>query len=444
MKVSLPILLFSILFLFVGCREGEAAGIGSTTAVSQVTVPTGTAVPPTTTTEPTPTVMETAVPPFTQGRIIFWWHPVLIPSETDQPYPEEPRSGLYQALPGSTPNDWTVQPLLEDIGLFPQTFLSPDQSKLAILVRDYSNGRISDFSKIHIFSFTDGSLLALDNEEYLNKLSWLPDSQAVIYSQRSNIELARLDGSPPTLLTDNPPKPIEGEPYERIGQLIGSPDGLLLALHVLSGTGLNDGRIMPTSNSLTFFNTNDKTFTLVTDVAIVHSSSMLWSPDSQWLAFTGDQNQGLFVVNVNSLMVQKLIDAPTLVFPAWSPDSQQLAIALNGTISVWDVASQTIREVTSKDYVSEPAWSPDGSLIAAIYQEAGESGIVLVDPASQVEEILNNGVRGGKVIWSPDGEWLAGEQFGYGLYIANKETGELHLVLDTAGFPSPSSIMWLP
>ncbi len=444
MKVSLSILLFSMLFLMISCDEDEAAATLSPTAVSQLTVPTETAVPPTTTTEPKTAVTETAVPPFTQGRIIFWWHPVLIPSEPDQPYPEGPRSGLYQALPGSTPNDWTVQPLLEDIGLFPQTFLSPDQSKLAILVRDDSNGRISDLSKIHIFSFTDGSLLALDNEEYLNKLSWLPDSQAVIYSQRSNIELAHLDGSPPTLLTDNPPKPVEGEPYDLIEQLVGSPDGLLLALHVLSGTGLNEGGVIPTSNSLTFFNTNNKTFTSVTDVAIIHSLSMLWSPDSQWLAFTGDQNQGLFVVNVNSLMVQKLIDVPTLAFPAWSPDSQQLAIASNGTIFVWDVASQTIQEVTSKDYVSEPAWSPDGSLIAAIYHEAGESGIVLVDPSSQIEEMLNNGVRGGKVIWSPDGEWLAGEQFGYGLYIANKETGELHLVLNTAGFPSPSSIMWLP
>ncbi len=82
MKVSLPILLFSMFFLFVGCREGEAAEIGSVTAVSQVIVPTETAVPPTATTEPTPIVTETAVPPFTQGRIIFWWHPVLIPSES--------------------------------------------------------------------------------------------------------------------------------------------------------------------------------------------------------------------------------------------------------------------------------------------------------------------------------------------------------------------------
>jgi hypothetical protein len=425
-----------------------ATETGSGTAVSTPTLPA------TTTATPLPTATKTAVasptatpPPFTQGRIVFWWHPVLIPAEPDQSYPKEPSSSLVQAVPGGTPNDWTIQPLLEDIGLFPQTFLSPDQTKLAILVRDDSNSSISDFTRIHIYTFADGSLIALGNEDYLNILSWLPDNQAVVYPQSSNIELARLEGSHPEPLTNNAPDPIEGEPYNYIHKLIGSPDGTLLALDFEAGAGLAEKRWMPALRNVSLFDTQQKAIISGPEISAIGAIDMRWSPDSQWLAFTGGQNQGLSVVNTKTLEIQQLVELPSLAFPVWSPDTSQLAVASDGKISIWDAESQTIQEVTSKDYVSEPAWSPDGSLIAAIYYEEGESGIVIVNPSAQSEEILNNGVNGGQVIWSPEGQWLTGvwgSQKGFGLHVVDKNTGEAHLVLDTAGYPSPSSIMWLP
>ena len=465
MKIFLFLFALLILILVVGCTTNQPESLPSQTAVSPIPViattetGAGTAVstptrPATTTPTPLQTVTKTAVasptatlPPFTKGRIVFQWHPVLIPSEPDKPYPKEPSSGLYQAVPGATSEDWTIQPLLEDIGLYPQTFLSPDKTKLAILVRDDSNSSISDFTRIHIYTFADGSLMPLDNEDYLHELSWLPDNQAVVYPQSSNIELARLEGSPPEPLTNNSPDPIEGEPYNYIHKLVGSPDGTLLALDIGAGTGVSENGWMPSSRNLMFFDTLQNIFIPVAELSIIHSFDMRWSSDSQWLAFTGDQNQGLSVVNAETLEIQQLVEPPSLAFAAWSPDSQQLAFASEGKISIWDAENQTIQEVTSKDYVSEPAWSPDGSLLAAIYYEEGESGIVIVNPSAQSEEMLNSGVSGGQVIWSPDGQWLTGvwgSQKGFGLHVVGKDTGEVHLVLDTAGYPSPSSIMWLP
>lgn len=455
--IFLPLFLLAIAFLAAWNpeQEPELAPTATVAAISQATdIPTATPLLPTATiaatNTPTPLPTVTAIPlptatppPFTQGRIIFWWRPVLIPSEPDLPYPKEPRSGLYEAVPGTTPADWTVQPLLENIGLFPQTFLSPDQTKLAVLVRDDSSS-IADFSRIHIYSFKDGLLMPLNNEDYLHELSWLPDNQAVIYPQSSNIALARLDGSPPELLTDNLPDPIEGEPYSYFLELVGSPDGRLVALDAWLGTGVAERGFMPISRTVTLFDTQQKAVISVIENSAIGAIDMRWSPDSQWLAFTGDQNQGLYVLNVQTLTTQQLIEPPSLAFAAWSSDGRHLAFASDGKLSIWDAESQTTQVVTSKDYVSEPSWSPDGSLIAAIYQEEGESGIVIVNPSSQSEEMLNNSVRSGQVIWSPDGEWLAGEQNGFGLYIVNKNTGDIHLVFDTAGFPSPTSIMWLP
>jgi hypothetical protein len=50
--------------------------------------------------------------------------------------------------------------------------------------------------------------------------------------------------------------------------------------------------------------------------------------------------------------------------PAWSPDGDQIAVALDGSIWVVDVADGAARELTSDSrYHSMPAWSPDGEWI---------------------------------------------------------------------------------
>ncbi|MBE2222016.1 MAG: PD40 domain-containing protein, partial [Anaerolineae bacterium] len=420
-----------------------------TTATATPIEPTQTStLPATATATPLPTVTETAtplptatIPPFTQGRIVFLWDQREGPG-LDGPGGLPATTGLYEAVPGASPDQWTIQPLLTELSALPQSYLSPDKTKLALLVSEGST------YKIHIYQFTDGSVSRIDNQKSLESrysLSWLPDSQAVVYPQSSNLELASLDGSLPKLLTDNSPDPIEGEPYNYIRELVGSPDGSLFALDVNAATGLAENGWMPSSpRKLTLYDTLQNKFISITEVAVVHTFSMYWSPDSQWLAFTSGQDEGLSLLNTKTLEIRQLVAPPSLAFAAWSPDSRQLAFASDGQVSIWNVENQAIKEVTSKDYMSPPVWSPDGSMIATIYQEGSDYGIIIVNPTTQSEEKLNMGAPGGQVFWSPDGKWLLGEQNGYGLYVINIDTGEHHLVFDTAGLRRPTSIMWLP
>lgn len=471
MKVSLPILLFSILFLFVGCREGEAAEIGSVTAVSQVTVPTETAVLPTATNTPlsptptatatntsTPLPTPTLAPPFTQGRIVLLWDQRTEPG-LDGPGGFQATMGLYQALPGTSPDEWTVEPLLTE-SVINQIYPSPDQTKLAVLLLEDVDGDELftnwDDYKIHIYQFDDSgdySVHKLDNQVTLAarySLSWLPDNQAVYYPQSANIELARLDGSSPEMLTDNPLAPIEGEPYNFIRQLVGSPDGTLLALDMDSSIGLAENRRRPISRDLTFFDTSTKEFIPIIEHFPIPNAgyfNMSWSPDSQWLAFANDGPFGLSVLNAQTHAIQQLVDPAISTLPSWSPDGQKLVFAIGSGIYLWDATTQTVVELTQKDTLtSEPAWSPDGSLLAAAYSVGSESGIWFIDPITREERLLPLDLFTRRVIWSPDGEWLTGIFWGVsevGLFVVNKDSGESHFLLDTAGQNTPSTILWL-
>jgi WD40 repeat protein len=450
-----PGLLLCLLLAACNPEQQQATVMAVTpTAVTPTAQPPPSALPASATPTPAPATVTatppptpTSAPPFAAGRIIFRWRPVPIPSEPDQPYPEEPRSSLYMAVAGAGPEDWTIQPLLENIGFFPQTFLSPDQTKLAILVSTYSERYYNDFSIIHIYTFADGSLIPLQNQHYLRELSWLPDGQAVVYAQLSNIELARLDGSPPEQLTDNPLRPIEGEPYSAIRQLVGSPDGSLLALDVTTGIGVANSGLRLTSRDLMFFDIAQRDFVHAIEHSVIHAFAMHWSPDSQWLAFTDDYDEGLFLLNAQTYRIQQLLEPVYSTVPIWSPDSQQLAFTVNGILHLWDARTQIVTEVTRKDTLSQAAWMPDGSLLAAGYSLGSEAGILFINRDTLMEQLLPLDMVTSQLIWSPDGQWLTGI-FGStsrtGLFVVNRNNGQAHFLLDTAGFAPPTSIIWLP
>lgn len=471
---QIPFQILTLIFaLLVACSPAQEPELptASAEAISQVavtatlvapmsTIPVATATPlPTATTTPLPTATPTAtplptatIPPFTQGRIVFLWDQRTEPG-SDGPGGFSPTDGLFQAIPGKSPDEWYIQSLLIE-KVINQAYLSPDQTKLAMTIMEDIDGdgqyTTWDDYKIHVYHFADGSVIRIDNQETLASrysLSWMPDNQTVIYPQSSNIALARLDGSSPELLSDNPPDPIEGEPYHWINQVVGSPDGLLQALHVSSGIGVAEGGVKPTVDTLTFFNTTDNTFAPITDVNIVGSFSMRWSPNSRWLTFTGDQNLGLYVLNAQTHEIQQLVDLSNSTTPVWSPNGQQLAFTVNATLYIWDSSTQTVKEITRKDTLSEPAWSPDGSFLATGYSSGKDGGLMFLDTLNYTEQLLPLDMVTNQIVWSPDGEWLTGIFGGkdqVGLYVVNRVSGDSFFVLDTEDFNPPSSIMWLP
>jgi Tol biopolymer transport system component len=406
------------------------------TATSEV-VATGTATPP----------------PFMNGGLLFLW------DQSTTPYPDgpselEPTINLYLARPGVTPNDWYVEPLLTDLRAVAPTYLSPDENKLAFRVLEDTNENGSyfegDIYRIHIFTLSDGSLVRINNEESLFSLSWLPDSQSLIYPQKTNIALTHLDNLQVEFLTDNPQNPSPDVPYTSIMNLAASPDGSFQALNILLGTGLSDTRWLPASSSLALFDMNQKEVVPIVGETGYHWLVMQWSPDSQTLAFSHDYGQGLFSLDIETQTVTEIgAERNVFYYPAWSPDSHSLAFSGGSKLFIWDRESGVVTELTSSFYMGKPTWSPDGSTIAVGFVEDNwaSAGIRLINLADGTQRDLNLNMSPDLAIWSSDGEWLvfhSGQNERTGLYVVNSEVGEPYLILDTTGkVNAPTSFFWL-
>lgn len=412
--------------------------------------------PASTTTTPPSEATATQVPtgmlePFTQGSILFLWNEATPPA-IDGPSEFEPTVSLYMAQPGSSPEEWQVKPLLTNLRALAPAYLSTDQTKVAFLNNDLEASRacLCDFYKIQVYSLVDGSLVQIDNAEYLNSVSWLPDSQTIIYSQLTNIASANMDDLIPQPLTNNPLEPLENVPFNIINNLRGSPDGRLQAVIVSSGIGLGDSRWQPGQKHLAFFDIERSKTITVTEVPGDSFPTLKWSPNSEWLAFTHDFSQELFVANANTLEVIELSieSTPLYYFPAWSPDSKQLAFSQQNTLFLWNSETQITSELTRADYISEPSWSPDGSRLAAGFIQGEEAGIIVVDSATGQRQEFPLEIFTNSVIWSPDGQWLLFELVQSsdksGLYVMNVEEGVPYLILDTSGkLHVPEYMAWL-
>jgi Tol biopolymer transport system component len=390
---------------------------------------------------------DTTLRPFIEGQLIFIWNPSPKPSPEEMGPGEFPTSNMYRALPGETPDSWTIQPILTDLRIG-ESFIAPDRKKVALYLLEDTNAdgtfRIeSDVYKLYIYHFgTDLLEQVVDNMGFTVRLSWLPDSQAIIAPQDTNISFITLDGSSAQALTNQGPYPPDGLVFNPVV----SPDGKLLAITLLSGVALS-------TNTITLFDLEDRAFKPLADLADVATLyiSISWSPNSEWLAFTNGSNRGLSIVNTKTTDVMELSSGETRCFPAWSSIGLQLAYTCGGTLSLWNANSQMTESLASAEAVGPPVWSPTGDFIATSFVEDGRTGLWITEPISNSKQVIDlsttaKPVIWSPIIWSPDGEWLLflsekGNQSGY--YIINRLGGEPYLVLDTTGLFLPHDFVWL-
>jgi len=144
-------------------------------------------------------------------------------------------------------------------------------------------------------------------------------------------------------------------------------------------------------------------------LALSHAGAMVYLP--------GAVERGTRVVEVDrSGREQPVIARPGVyAHPRWSPGRDRIALTVSGDgdsqIWVYDVASETLSQLTSEGTSLRPTWSPDGRRLA-FYSTVRDS-IALVSmpadrsgPAEAVAEghVIENGAS--NTFWTRDGAWI--------------------------------------
>lgn len=406
---------------------------------------------PTNTLEPTLTLMPVATTTqgsevsselsFVEGQVAFFWDPYPLPSEEMEPGDEAATSNLYLAIPGNTPENWQIQPVLADLYGVQKIIASPDRNNLAFLLLDDTdgNGQYSnsfDTPGLYVYNFTDSSLnnLTPNEHSYPLDISWWPDHESVTYSQGNLIFSATLDDISPYQLTTNLP--------DIVTKLVWSPDGQFLAIN--RGPG-----------NLELFDPNTNEIISIAD-EVGSDLRIIWSPNSQWLAFSKFNGYGLYAVNSHTLEkieIEEAILDPVYYLnqPAWSGNSTYLAYTQNfSRLFLWNADTKILREIVSAAYIGPPVWSPDGLSVAVGFAEEDRSGLLVInasdgDMLELSQQVQMETIR--ELNWSPDGQWIVffavrdGES---GLYISNVNNGETYSLLDTTGTADPHHVIWLP
>ncbi len=138
-----------------------------------------------------------------------------------------------------------------------------------------------------------------------------------------------------------------------------------------------------------------------------------YSPDDRYLAYISNKNELVMLNNSDNSVLYNISLESDIIFFAWSPSSQQLAMAL-GTIKstnlyVFDVTTQDLQQLTfmqdTRNFL--PVWSPNGGKIAFQSDMTGEFKIYMMDVATKAIEPLSNreGIQEFP-IWARKGKFL--------------------------------------
>jgi Tol biopolymer transport system component len=211
---------------------------------------------------------------------------------------------------------------------------------------------------IHLFA-EDGTLVrVVPGTKGLAEPKWSPDGKLLAASNAYGVVTLRRDGSGLERVIEHASSPSW------------SPDGEQLVVTV--DTCGDDEHCPPDlSNPHELYVVNaDGTDPRRLTTHPGYDGDPQWSPDGDWIAFTGDD--GLYLIRPDGTDRKRLLPGDVPYARGWSPDGRQLLFedihadpAVGIEIAILDVETGEMRNLPDeRGHDLLPAWSPDGERIA--------------------------------------------------------------------------------
>ncbi len=121
------------------------------------------------------------------------------------------------------------------------------------------------------------------------------------------------------------------------------------------------------------------------------------------------------VISPTTPIMPTLSVSPTLAISAsaalpllaWSPGGEQLAVATQDRVTVYDLAEPALLATLQASGPAEMAWSPDGQQLALVYPAGESNALALWSLADGRLRVLAQMEAAGRLAWAPDGSKLA-------------------------------------
>jgi Tol biopolymer transport system component len=152
------------------------------------------------------------------------------------------------------------------------------------------------------------------------------------------------------------------------------------------------------------------------------ASAPVFSPKGDKIAFgfglffqkrVGPGKADIAMINSDGSHLKILTDGSgNFGFPSWSPDGKKIVYRASGGktegLFIVDVETRMIDTLTRDSPDNFPGWSPKGDLIAFTSKRDGDYDIYTIQPDGRgLKRLTNTPGNDAHSAWSPDGEWIA-------------------------------------